>query len=126
MKIKNITIGIQSLKKGLKQFTETVKSIHHGKSPRARHNDVYFTSVEAMRRILTPKRLELLHVIREKHPGSIYNLAQTTNRDLKNVQDDVTMLSRIGLISLSRTKTARNNVVPRVEYDSLQLHIPVI
>jgi len=79
-----------------------------------------------MRRILTPKRLELLHVIREKHPGSIYNLAQTTNRDLKNVQDDVTMLSRIGLISLSRTKTARNNVVPRVEYDSLQLHIPVI
>lgn len=126
MKIKNITIGIQSLKTGLKQFTEAVKAIHHGKLPRMRHDGVYFTSVEAMRRILTPRRLELLHVIREKHPDSIYNLAQTTNRDLKNVQDDVTILSKTGLISLSRAKTARHSVIPRVDYDSLQLHIPVI
>lgn len=126
MKIKNITVGIKSLQQGLKEFAQTIKSLQQGKPSKRAKKGVYFTSVEAMRRVLTPKRLELLHTIREKHPDSVYELAHLSHRDLKNVQEDVSLLARIGLVSLSKTRTARERVIPRVDYDNLQLQIPVV
>ena len=125
MKIKNITIGIQSLEEGLKEFSHAARSVQHGRATREKKEGVFFTSLEAMRKVLTPKRLELLHLIREKHPDSVYELARVSKRDLKNVQDDVAILSRIGLVSLTRTTQARRRVIPRVDYDRLQLQIPV-
>lgn len=125
MKIKNIFIGIKTPEEGAKELLAAIKDIQEGKNPKKK-TGTYFTSLEAMRKVLTPKRIELVHIIREKTPDSIYELAQLAGRDLKNVQDDVAMLARIGLISLSRTSTTRERVIPRVEYDRLQLQIPVI
>lgn len=48
-----------------------------------------FGNLEAMRKVLTPKWLGLLRVIRRDRPASVYALAKTTGRDLRNVQDDV-------------------------------------
>ena len=126
MRIKNIAIGIQSAEEGVKEFVEAVDAIRSGKVPRGKKEGVYFTSLEAMRRVLTPKRLGLLHLIREKAPESISELSRMAKRNLKNVQDDLAMLARIGLVSLSRVKAARDRVVPRVGYDRLQLQIPMI
>ena len=125
MKVKNIAIGIQTLEAGISEFAKAIGRIRRGKTP-AKKEGVYFTSLEAMRKVLTPKRVELLRVIRERRPESVYGLAQMAGRDLKNVQDDVTLLARVGLVSLSRAKTARDRVIPSVDYDSLQLQIPVI
>lgn len=126
MKIKNITIGIQTLEEGLEAFSRAAKDIQRGTAPQKKEEGVYFTSLDAMRQVLTPRRVELLHAIREKKPGSIYALARMAGRDLKNVQDDVTLLARIGLVSLRRSNEARARVVPRVDYDRLQLQIPLI
>jgi predicted transcriptional regulator len=78
-----------------------------------------------MRKVFTPKRIELLQVIRQERPASIYALAKITGRDLRNVQDDVSILARLGLVSLSRGKHARAGVSPRVGYDQLRLDIPL-
>lgn len=126
MRIRNITIGIKSAEEGMTDFAEAIEAIRKGNPPRKKKEGVYFTSLEAMRAVLTPKRVELLHIIREKRPDSIYELSRVTKRNLKNVQDDVAMLARIGLISLRRPKTARRRVIPRVDYDQLQLQIPMI
>jgi len=126
MKIKNITIGIKSVKEGLHEFAGAVEAMRRGEPPCRKRDGVYFVSLEAMRKVLTPKRLELLHIIRESRPESIYALVQIAKRDLKNVQDDVSMLARVGLVSLSRAGTARKRIIPKVEYDRLQLQIPVI
>lgn len=125
MKIKNILIGIKTPKEGAREFITAMKDIQAGKRP-AKKEGVYFTSLEAMRKALTPKRIELVHLIREKAPDSIYELARLSGRDIKNVQEDITLLARIGLVALSRTKTARERIIPRVSYDRLQLQIPVI
>lgn len=126
MKIKRIEIEIKSVKQGIKEFVKTVRSIQQGNPPKTKKEGVFFTSLEAMRRVLTSKRLELLHIIRGRHPHSIYELARITGRNLKNVQDDITMLSRIGLISLTKAKTPRHPLIPKVDYDNLQIQIPVI
>lgn len=126
MKVRNITIGIQPLEDGLGEFSRVVRSIQHGRPPAKKREQVNFVSLDAMRKVLTPKRFELLHAIREKGPDSVYELAQLVKRDIKNVQVDVAMLSRIGLLSLSRARSARRRMVPRVEYDRLQLQIPII
>lgn len=126
MKVKNITIGIKSLKQSLKEFATAVEEIKEGNIKKGIKKGVYFVNLEAMRRVLTPKRLELLRMIREKHPKSFYELAHISNRDLKNVQEDVNLMARIGLVILHKAKVARKRVIPSVEYDSLNLHIPVI
>lgn len=125
MKVRSIKIGIGSVREGLKEFVKTVKAIQAGRPPQEKQEGVYFTDLEAMRRVLTPKRLELLRVIRERRPESVYQVARMTKRDLKNVQDDVGFLSRLGLISLSRPKVGRERVVPRVPYDSLEFSVPL-
>jgi len=57
----------------------------------------YFTSFEAFRKALTPKRLELLHIIKAKKPSSINELARFAKRDVKNIADNVMYLEQIGL-----------------------------
>ena len=126
MKVKNITIGIKSLKQSLKEFATAVEEIKKGNVKKSIKKGVYFVNLEAMRRVLTPKRLELLRMIREKHPKSFYELAHISNRDLKNVQEDVNLMARIGLVILHKAKISRKRVIPSVEYDSLNFHIPVI
>lgn len=126
MKVRNMTIKIQSLAESAAEFVKAVHAIEQGKTPSGPKDAINFESLEAMRQVLTPKRLELLKLIRENRPNSIYELAKAADRDLKNVQDDVGLLSRIGLVTLSRPREARKRVVPRVEYDRLQVQIPVV
>ena len=125
MKIKNITIGIKSPQQGLKKFADTLKSIKSGHSPKGHGEAAYFVDVETFQSVLTLKRIELLHAIHQYKPKSIYELAQLVKRNLKNVQNDTALLTRIGLISLTRRKEVRNNIIPRVDYDRLQVQIPV-
>jgi predicted transcriptional regulator len=125
MKTKSITIKIQSLAEDLDDFVKVAHAIERGHPPKTLIDVISFSSLEVMRKVLTPKRLELLQVIRQERPASIYALAKTTGRDLRNVQDDVAMLARLGLVSLSRGKHARAGVSPRVGYDQLRLDIPL-
>ena len=125
MKTKSVTIKIQSLSEGLQAFGRVARAIQRGHPPKTMTDNLSFSSLAAMRKVLTPKRLELLQAIRQERPASIYALAKTTGRDLRNVQDDVAMLARLGLVCLSRGRHARAGVSPRVEYDRIRLDIPL-
>ena len=84
-----------------------------------------FESIDAVRNVLTPKRLGLLKAIRESRPKSVYALAKATGRQLKNTQDDVAMLARLDLVELKRGHGKRAALTPRVRYDSIRLTIPL-
>ncbi len=124
MKIKKIKIRIKDLKSMLDDFVKTGEAIERGEKlkPVKGRPEVYFTSFEALRKVLTPKRLELLHIIKMKKPSSINELARIAKRDLKNVADDVKYLEQVGLIE--RKKTA-NRTAPVVTYDKLTFEMAV-
>jgi predicted transcriptional regulator len=68
MSRKHKTIGIKSMQQGLKEFAQATKGIQRGEAAKTAKEEVNFVSLEAMRKVLIPKRLELLHTNREKHP----------------------------------------------------------
>lgn len=121
MKVKRIKIGVKDLKTALDEFVKTGEAIERGEKVR-RETGVYFTSLEAFRKALTPKRLELLHVIKTKNPSSINELARMAKRDIKNVADDVKYLEQIGLVEKKETD---RKTKPVVKYDRIALEIAV-
>lgn len=121
MRIKKIKIGIKDLKTSLNDFVKTGEAIERGEKVK-RETGLYFTSFEAFRKALTPKRLELLHLIKTKKPSSINELARIAKRDVKNIADDVRYLEQISLIE--KVETA-HRTAPVINYDRIDLQIAV-
>jgi predicted transcriptional regulator len=117
-------IEIKSLEEGVKDFRATWKAVAAGKkvTPRRGTN---FTSLEAARKVLTPKRLQLLRVIRQGRPDSVYQLAKLVGRDFKNVHADVQAMAAYGLVSLKKTQAGRRTSVPRVSFSAIEFRVAV-
>jgi len=124
MKVKNIKIAIKSTEAFLEEAKYTMKKITTGEKVSIKKG-LYFENLDAMRKALTPKRLQLLHTIKEKRPQSVYELAKFVNRDLKNVTQDLAFLERLGLVGLKKIKDKRAKTTPSVEYDKILLEIAV-
>ncbi len=122
--MKTLEIKIKSREQADAEFALAFKS---GASRKSAKTGVFFTSLEAVRALLTDKRLELLHLIREHSPRSINQLAGIARRDFKNVYTDVMLLKDYGLVQLSkRSKTSK--VVGQaisVPYQAINIHTVV-
>jgi predicted transcriptional regulator len=82
--------------------------------------------LEAARNFLTRERLGLLRTIKTRRPQSIYELARMVGRDLKNVQDDIRILERHGLVRIAkRPRGTRTVKVPRVPFEAIALKIAI-
>jgi len=76
-----------------------------------------------LRRLLTPKRLNILVTILRDSPGSITELAKLMKRDLKNVSNDLGVLHQLGLVEFAPGVGHGNSRAPRVPYDEIDLKI---
>lgn len=121
MRIKKVHIGIMSVKDVLSGAKEVMKRIERGERVK-KEKGVYFTSLEAFRKALTPKRFELLHIIKTRKPSSINELARMAKRDIKNIADDVKYLEQVGLIE---KKESARRTEPVINYDRIDLQIAV-
>jgi predicted transcriptional regulator len=124
MNVKKINIGIKSLNESLEDFADTWKKLESGKKVK-KEEGIYFESIDAVRSVLTNNRLLILKTIKEKHPKSIYELSKMLGRNLKNVNQDLEMLLRIGLVELKKETTDKNRVTPFVNYNEIMFAIPL-
>lgn len=124
MKAKRVKIGIKSVKEVLEDFVKTGEAIERGERVK-REKGIYFESIEGFRKALTPKRLELLHLIKEKRPESLQELARVAHRDIKSIVLDTKILEGLGLVDMKRKKTGRKQSIPVVDYDRIDLQIAV-
>jgi predicted transcriptional regulator len=122
MKVRKLRIGIRDFDETLQEAAQTMKAVSAGKKVRPKGHRFFFTSPEALRRFLTPKRIELIRLIRKRQPNSINELAALAHRDFKRVYEDVMSLTDAGLIDLARDKGRKT--APRVA-DELRLEIVV-
>jgi len=121
MKVKRVRIGIKDLESALDDFVRTAEAIERGEKVRKR-TGVYFTSLEAFRKVLTVQRMSLLRLIREEKPASLHQLARLSGRNIKNISDDVKYLAQVGLIEL---KDSGKKISALVNYDKILLEIAV-
>lgn len=124
MRVKRVKIGIKSLEDVLEDTKEAMKKLERGEKVKP-EKGLYFESIEGFRKALTPKRLELLHLIREKQPESMQELARLSKRDIKSVATDISILEDLGLIGMKRKKDGRRESTPTVNYNKISLEIAV-
>jgi predicted transcriptional regulator len=122
MKVKKVQIGIRSIDDVLDEAAETMKAVAAGKKVRPKRRRLFFTSSAALRRFLAPKRLELIRLIRQRHPASISELATLAQRDFKRVYEDIRDMADAGLLELGKDKGRK--IAPCVA-DELRLEIVV-
>lgn len=114
-------MGIKDIKISLNDFVRACETRDRGEKIK-KETGVYFTSFKAFRKALTPKRLELLQIIKAKNPSSINQLASIAKRDIKNVAEDVKYLAQIGLVEKKKSKS---QISPSIGYDKILLEIAV-
>ena len=124
MRVKRVKIGIKSLENVLEDTKEVMKKLERGEKVKP-EKGLYFESIEGFRKALTTKRLGLLHLIREKQPGSIQELTRLSKRDIKSVATDITLLEELGLIDMKRKKEGRRESIAVVNYNKINLEIAV-
>ena len=121
MKIKKVKIEIKGLDEALKEAGRVFEKVSKGERIQKKEA-IYFSSLKEMRKILTEKRLELLKMIKDKKPASVYELAKMVGRDIKNVLEDLAYLQEIGLVEITET---RNKRIPHVDYDKIAFEVAI-
>jgi len=107
VKVKKVKVALRSTDEVLKEAAETMESVARGKRIKPKGHRLFFTSPEALRRFLTPKRLEVIRLIRQRRPDSINQLATLAHRDFKRVYEDVMSLAGAGLVDMGKDKGRR-------------------
>ena len=86
--------------------------------PKKDEPKIWFESLQSMSQVLSNENQELLRVIIEKNPASLKELAIETGRKSSNLSRTLKMLSRYGIVELTREK---RNIRPIVKATSFKV-----
>jgi len=111
-----ITVGGEIEEEAARRFADAWHRAAGGESFRERH--LAFENWEALARILTGKRMELLRYVRRHPASSVRALAKALGRDYSNVHADVQALTAAGLLD------ATDGGV-RADYDAIETKIAI-
>lgn len=117
-------IQIKTVEASLSDFASAYRKVSQRK-PLRKKGGVFFASIDAVRKVLTENRIQLLRVIKQKKPGSLYELAKITNRDLKNVCQDISFLEELGLVDLEKPKGERSQRKPVLLTDHFSVEFAI-
>jgi predicted transcriptional regulator len=112
-----ITVGGDVEDDASRRFIDAWHRAEHGESFRERH--LAFESWDALARLMTTRRMELLRYVRQHDVGSIRALSKALGRDYSNVHADVQALLAAGLLDSSGGRL-------RADYDAIETRIAII
>ncbi|MFA7242771.1 MAG: hypothetical protein WC091_21910 [Sulfuricellaceae bacterium] len=112
MNDKTLKVYIGTPEDALHDFMEVWKS---GK-PAQPVNRLSFESMGGFMRAFTPKRWELLDILKRRGGQSVNQLAQTLGRDYKNVHADIHALHELGLVAKDKAGLVS------VPWDEIETH----
>lgn len=111
-----VTVGGAIEEEAAGRFADAWRRAERGETFRERH--LAFESWDALARVLTGKRMELLRYVRRHEVASIRALAKALGRDYRNVHADVQALMAAGLLD------AVDGGV-RTDYDAIETKIAI-
>lgn len=111
-----ITVGGAIEDEASRRFIDAWHRGERGEVFRERH--LAFESWDALSRVLTGKRMELLRYVRRHDVASIRALAQALGRDYSNVHADVQALTAAGLLDAVGKGV-------RADYDAIETKIAI-
>src|ERR1700687_1557066 len=125
--MKTVRFSIRPINEVADDFFKTFDAVRTGRRITKQSREVVgFTSIEAARNFLTRERLALRRTIRTRHPGSLYEQVKMVSRDFNNVQEDIRILERHGLVRTAKEPRGKRKVkVPQVPFDEIALKIAI-
>jgi predicted transcriptional regulator len=111
-----ITVGGAMEAEASRRFVDAWHRGERGEIFHERH--LAFESWDALARVMTGKRMELLHYVRRHKVKSVRTLAKALGRDYSNVHADVQALTAAGLLN-----TADGGV--QADYDVIETKIAI-
>ena len=111
-----ITVGGAMEEEASRRFVNAWRRAERGETFHERH--LAFESWDALARVMTGKRMELLHYVRRHEVSSVRALAKALGRDYSNVHADVQALTAAGLLD-----TANGGV--QADYDVIETKIAI-
>jgi predicted transcriptional regulator len=111
-----ITVGGAFETEAARRFVDAWHRAERGESFRERH--LVFESWDALARVLTGKRMELLRHVRRHKVASVRALAKALGRDYSNVHADVQALTAAGLLDATDGGL-------RADYDAIETKIAI-
>jgi predicted transcriptional regulator len=111
-----ISVGGAMEEEASRRFVNAWRRAERGETFHERH--LAFESWDALARVLTGKRMELLHYVRRHNVTSVRALAKALGRDYSNVHADVQALTAVGLLD-----TAGGSV--QADYDVIETKIAI-
>jgi predicted transcriptional regulator len=97
MNSRRLYIGIRQAAERSKALRDAMQCVAKGDRTQ-QDSGLYFENIDELRRVLTEKRMELLLAISRHRPASVRELAGLVQRDYKNVNTDISLLQRLGLV----------------------------
>lgn len=111
-----ISVGGAIEAEAARRFTDAWHRAERGDQFRERH--LAFESWDALARVLTGKRIELLRYVHRHRVASIRALAKALGRDYSNVHADVQALTAAGLIDATEHGIA-------ADYEAIETRIAI-
>jgi predicted transcriptional regulator len=111
-----ITVGGAMAEEASQRFVNAWHRAERGETFHERR--LAFESWDALARVMTGKRMELLHYVRRHKVTSVRALAKALGRDYSNVHADVQALTAAGLLD-----TADGGV--QADYDVIETRIAI-
>lgn len=111
-----ITVGGAMEDEASRRFVDAWHRAEHGEVFHGRH--LAFESWDALARVLTGKRMELLRYVRRHDIASVRALAKALGRDYSNVHADVQALTAAGLLDIEDGGV-------RADYDAIETRIAI-
>lgn len=125
IKTKELKVYIEDTKTFRRKIKKELNAIDVGRAKTLKEDSISFQSLNQFRKFLTPKRLELLRVIKHQKPESIYELSKLVKRTPENVNTDIKFLEQLGFLDTTKVKEVRQRVVPEVDYNKMRIEISI-
>jgi predicted transcriptional regulator len=125
IKAREVKIEVKPFGEAMEEVARVAEKLDEGKAIE-KEDKIVVESLEALRKVLTPERLRLLHIVKKKKPESIYELAKLVERDRKSVVTDIEILEGLGLVEIiEEVKGKRKKSRPVVDYSRVEIGIEI-
>ena len=122
--MKKLIISTKSTDKILLDFKKVVKKIKAGKSPKNTHYEIAFENKKDFNYFL--RNINLLSVILNEKPESVYALAKFMEKDFSNIKKAISFFTEFGIIKIKKSKkNGRYIKKPIVDYSKIEFNLKV-